>query len=98
MGGGRSGLRMVRIVALVLFLILAATLHGRGTTYNTLHVVYIIIVVGVLIASVAGRRRCGSRGSRHGGGSFGTGPPGSNIPQNNSDPIREPRKQVYSAR
>jgi hypothetical protein len=88
MGGGRSGLRMIRLGALVLFLILAATLHGRGSTYNTLHVVYIVIVVGVLVASIAGRGRgrSGLRRPGGGGGGFGSGPPAPNGARQNSDP------------
>jgi uncharacterized membrane protein YgcG len=96
MGGNRSTLRMVRLGALVLFLILAATLHGRGSTYNTLHVVYLVIIAGVLIASIATRRRGGGgRGpgggrfgpgsSRFGGGTFGSGPP-QRFPADNPDP------------
>jgi uncharacterized membrane protein YgcG len=87
---------MVRLGALVLFLILAATLHGRGSTYNTLHVVYFVIIAGVLVASIASRRgggggrgtrggRYGPGGSRFGGGSFGSGPP-QHFPAENPDP------------
>jgi uncharacterized membrane protein YgcG len=95
MGGSRSALRVVR-VGLVLFLVLAATLHGRGSTYNTLHVVYLFIIAGALIASIARRRRGGGGrrtgdgrfgpgGSRFGGGSFGSGPP-QRFPAENPDP------------
>jgi hypothetical protein len=90
MGGGRSTLRMVRLGALVLFLILAVTLHGHGSTYNTLHVVYFVIIAGVLVASIAGRGRGqgrnGPRGPGFGGGRFGPGPPRSDVLSENSDP------------
>jgi hypothetical protein len=91
-GGGRSTLRMVRFGALAVFLILAATLHDRGSTYNTLHVVYFVIIAGLLVASFAGRRgrgRFGSGGpggSRLGGGSFGSGSPRPDAAVDNSDP------------
>jgi hypothetical protein len=81
---------MVRLGVLVAFLVLAATLHGHGSTYNALHGVYIVIIVGLLIASFAlrgrGRGRIGSRGPGSGGGSFGTGPPRTNLPPDNPDP------------
>jgi len=81
---------MVRLGALVLFLILAVTLHGRGSTYNTLHAVYFVIIAGVLVASLVGRGRGrgrnGPRGSGFGGGSFGSGPPRADERSENSDP------------
>ncbi len=92
MGGGRSTLRMVRLGVLVVFLILAATLHGHGSTYNTLHVVYFVIIIGLVIAAFAGRRGSGrfgsggSSGSRVGGGSFGSGPPRPDGAPDNPDP------------
>jgi hypothetical protein len=92
MGGGRSTLRMVRFGVLAVFLILAATLHDRGSTYNGLHVVYFVIIAGLLVASFArrrGRGRFGSGGpggSRLGGGSFGSAPPRADAPPDNPDP------------
>ncbi|HWE66515.1 MAG TPA: hypothetical protein VG298_07715 [Acidimicrobiales bacterium] len=73
MGGrGMSGLRMVRLGVVVVFLILAATLHGRGSTYNTLHVVYLVVIVVLLVATFAGRgRRSGGPRGRMGGGGGG---------------------------
>jgi hypothetical protein len=93
MGGGRSTLRMVRLGALSLFIILAATLHGRGSAYNTL---YLVIIAGVIIASITmsrrggggrgtGGGRFGPGGSRFGGGTFGAGPP-QHFPAENPDP------------
>jgi hypothetical protein len=100
MGGGRSTLRMVRLGALVLFLVVGATLHRGGSTYNDVHVVYFVIIAAVLIASIAGRGRGGGRGygrgrsgpggSRFGGGSFGSGPPATNMPVENPDPEAGP--------
>jgi hypothetical protein len=97
MGGGRSSLRMVRFGALAVFLILAATLHNHGSAYNTLHIVYFVIIAGLLVASFAGRRgrgRFGSGGpggSRVGGGSFGSGPPRPDGPADNPDPEADAR-------
>jgi hypothetical protein len=102
MGGGRSTLRMIRLGALVLFVVLASTLHGRGSTYNTLHVVYLVVIAGVLVVSLALRGRGGGRGpgggggrfgpggSRMGGGSFGSGPPRQKMPADNPDPEAGP--------
>jgi hypothetical protein len=103
MGGGHSTLRMIRLGALLLFIVLAATLHGRGSTYNTLHVVYLVVIAGVLVASLTlrgrgrggrgpggGGGRFGSGGSRLGGGSFGSGPPRQNMPGENPDPEAGP--------
>jgi hypothetical protein len=88
MGGGRSTLRMVRIGALVLFLILAVSLHGRGSTYNVLHVVYIAIILVVLVLSFASRGRRSGRGDGRGsgGGGFDSGPPGPMRTRDNPDP------------
>ena len=95
---------MFRLGTLVVFLVLAATLHGRGSTYNALHIVYFVILAGVLIATVAWRGRGGGRGgsrggasgrdgqgrARLGGGSFGSGPLGSDRPVDNPDPEAGP--------
>ena len=98
MGGGRSTLGMVRLGALVLLLVVGATLHRQGSTYNALHVVYFVIIAAVVIASIAGRGRGGGRGygrsgpggSRFGRGSFGSGPPATNMPVENPDPEAGP--------
>ena len=90
-GRGMSGLRMVRIGLLVAFLILVATLHGHGSTYNDIHIVYLVLVVGILIFAVTQRRRQGGMGrggmgrgrmgqggpdgGPTGSGSYGTPPP-----------------------
>jgi uncharacterized membrane protein YgcG len=93
---------MIRLGALLLFIVLAATLHGRGSTYNTLHVVYLVVIAGVLVAALALRSRGGGRGpgggggrfgaggSRLGGGSFGSGPPRQNSVVENPDPEAGP--------
>jgi hypothetical protein len=108
MGGGRSTLRMVRLSAFVLILVVGATLHRQGSTYNALHVVYFVIIAAVVIASIAsrgrgrgpgyGRGRRGPGGSRFGGGSFGSGPPATDMPAENPDPEAGPRGNGYSAR
>jgi hypothetical protein len=82
---------MVRLGVLVLFLVLAATLHRQGSTYNVIHIVYFVVIAGVLVASFAargrGRGRGGGRFGPPGGGvgrgSFGSGPP---RPPENSNP------------
>jgi hypothetical protein len=88
MGGGRGGMssfRIARVVLLLGFLLLVLTLHGRGSTYNTLHVVYIVLLVALLLGSLVVSRRRGTMGRRGpggqrrgpmaGGGSFGSPPP-----------------------
>jgi hypothetical protein len=80
----------------VLFLILALTAHGSGSTYSTLHAVYFVIIAGVLVASLVvrgkGRGRYGPSGQRglggtgFGRGSFGSGPPPSEVRAENPDP------------
>jgi hypothetical protein len=76
-----SGLRMVRIGLLVAFLILVVTLHGHGSTYNDIHIVYLVLVVGILIFAVTQRRRQGGMGrggmgrGRMGRGGMGRGGP-----------------------
>jgi hypothetical protein len=85
---------MVRLGVLFLFLVLAATLHHRGSTYNTIHIVYFVVIAGVLVASFAargrGRGRGGGRFGPPGGGvgrgSFGSGPPRRDGPPENSNP------------
>lgn len=99
MGGGRSGLRAVRLALLVGILIIGATLHHSGSTYHAVYVIYIVIIVGILVASIALRRgRWGQqrrmRGPRDsdpqsmGRGGFGTPPPPPSPPgyHDNPDP------------
>jgi hypothetical protein len=61
MGGRNSSLRFLRLGALAALLIGTAVFHVRGSGYVTLRVIYIVVIVGVLIASFALRRR-GVRG------------------------------------
>jgi hypothetical protein len=87
MGGGRSNLRFIRLGVLVVFLVLGATLHRQGSAYNAIHIVYVVIIVGVVVAAIASRRRGGGGGrfgprGPSGGGSFGSGPPRPNVPEN----------------
>jgi hypothetical protein len=83
---------MVRLCVLVLFLVLAATLHHQGSTYNAIHIVYFVVIASVLVASFAarGRGRGGGRFGPPGGGvgrgSFGSGPPRRDGPPENSNP------------
>ena len=98
MGGRNSSLRFLRLGALAALLIGTAVFHVRGSGYVTLRVIYIVVIVGVLIASFALRRRGGSGpGGRSGGGGRGMGsgvgggtfgalpPPPAGYPEN-SDP------------
>jgi hypothetical protein len=75
MGGRNSSLRFVRLGALAALLIGTAVFHVRGSGYATLRVIYIVVIVGVLIASFALRRRGGSGpgGRSRGGGGSGMG-------------------------
>jgi hypothetical protein len=82
MGGGRSSLRFIRFGMLAVFLVLATTLHRQGSAYNTIHVIYFVVIAGLLVATFAFRGRGGGGGGRFGprrqaggGGTFGTGPP-----------------------
>jgi uncharacterized membrane protein YgcG len=97
MGGSRSTIRMVRLGVLVLFLVLTAAFRGHGSTDHTLHDVYLVIFVGLIVATIAMSRRGGGRGmrggrfgpggNRFGGGSFGSGPPqAQQFPAENPDP------------
>jgi hypothetical protein len=94
MGGRNSSLRFLRLGALAALLIGTAVFHVRGSGYVTLRVIYIVVIVGVLIASFALRRRGGSgpggpsrgssgMGSGVGGGTFGAPPsPPTGYPEN----------------
>src|ERR1017187_2355586 len=74
MGRRNSSLRFLRLGALAAFLIGTAVFHVRGSGYVTLRVIYIVVIVGVLMASFAVRRRWGSGpGGRSGGGGVGSG-------------------------
>jgi len=97
MGGRNSSLRFLRLGALAALLIGTAVFHVRGSGYVTLRVIYIVVIVGVLIASFALRRRGGSGpGGRSGGGpgmrsgagggTFGAPVPPPNGYPENSDP------------
>jgi hypothetical protein len=96
-----SGFRLARVVLLLGFLLLLLTLHGRGSTYNTLHVVYIVLLVALLSGSLfvgSRRRRTGSGGPggqrrgpmAGGGGGFGSPPtPAPPVMRDNADPEAE---------
>jgi hypothetical protein len=71
MGGRNSSLRFLRLGALAALLIGTAVFHVRGSGYVTLRVIYIVVIVGVLIASFALRRRGGSGPSGRSGGDSG---------------------------
>jgi hypothetical protein len=98
MGGRTSSLRFLRLGALAALLIGTAVFHVRGSGYATLRVIYIVVIVGVLVASFALRRRGGSGpGGRSGGGgrrmgsgvrggTFGAPPPPPTGYPENSDP------------
>src|SRR5450755_1285297 len=74
MGGRNSSLRFLRLGALAALLLGTAVFHVRSSGYVTLRVIYIVVIVGVLIASFALRRRGGSGpGGRSGGGGMGSG-------------------------
>ena len=74
MGRRNSSLRFLRLGALAALLIGTAVFHVRGSGYVTLRVIYIVVIIGVLTASFALRRRGGSgSGGRAGGGGMGSG-------------------------
>jgi hypothetical protein len=52
MGGGRSGLRAVRIALLVAVLLIGLALHHHGSVYNTVHYVYFVIIIGIIAFSI----------------------------------------------
>ena len=68
MGRRNSSLRFLRLGALAALLIGTAVFHVRGSGYVTLRVIYIVVIVGVLIASFALRRRGGSGPAGRSGG------------------------------
>ena len=57
MGGRNSSLRFLRLGALAALLIGTAVFHVRGSGYVTLRLIYIVVIIGVLTASFALRRR-----------------------------------------
>jgi hypothetical protein len=72
MGGGRSSLRFFRLGAFVLILVLGAAFHHSGSTYHAIYYVYLVVIIGAVVASLALRGR--SRGSGWGGrGTFDGG-------------------------
>ncbi len=97
MGGGGSTLRNVRVGALAVFVVLGLALHRSGSAYNALHAVYFIVIAALIVASIAsrGRQQHGDHGdygppggSRHGRGSFGSGPPPAHCPRTTLTPRR----------
>ncbi len=87
MGGGRSSLRYVRLLALVAILVAGATLHDRGSTYTVLRILYFVVIFGALGLMLLSRRRGGSRVPGRGPGG-GWGPPPGGGPEN-TDPESE---------
>jgi hypothetical protein len=86
---------MVRMGALVLFLILALAVHGHGSADSSVHALYLVVIAAVLVASLVGRGRrrgrYGPRGSGFGrGSSFGSGPTGLDMRAENPDPEAGP--------
>jgi hypothetical protein len=82
--GGPSWLRYIRVALLLGIIVLALTLgHSNSKAYNTIHTVYLVIIVALLIGSLAyGRSRGGvggpnnrGRGGRQRGGPWNAGDP-----------------------
>jgi hypothetical protein len=74
MGGGNRSLRFVRIGALVLILLIGAAFHDKGSAYNTIHIVYIVLIVALLLTGLVLSRRGRGSGNQGRGYNRGRGP------------------------
>jgi hypothetical protein len=72
MGRGNSSLRAIRLGLLVMVILAGVVFHHSGGVYDTIHVIYIVLIVGFLVFALATRRR-GGRQPQGGtaGGSWG---------------------------
>lgn len=71
MGGGRSGLRSIRLALLVAVVLIGLALHHRGSVYNSVHYVYFVVIIGVIAFSIFMSRT--GRGGFNRGGRGGPG-------------------------
>lgn len=72
--GRRSPLRYLRLGLLLLLILAGLLLHGHGRTYNSIHDVYLVLVLGLLGYGLFMRNQAGRRGV--GRGPMGPGPMG----------------------
>jgi hypothetical protein len=74
MGRGNSSLRAARLGLLVMVILAGVVFHRSGGVYQTIHVLYYVLIVGFLVFALATRRRRGSqpRGGTAGGSWGGT--------------------------
>jgi hypothetical protein len=71
-GRGNSSLRAVRLGAFVLVILAGVVFHHSGGVYQTIHLLYLVLVVGVLGYALLARSRRGNRSPSGGvGGSWG---------------------------
>jgi hypothetical protein len=72
MGRGNSPLRAVRLGAFVLVILAGVVFHHSGGVYQTIHVLYLVLIVGVLAFALLTRTRRGKQSpSGTAGGSWG---------------------------
>jgi hypothetical protein len=76
---------IIRIVMLVGIVVIGATLHHKGTTYDVIRVAYFALVIGFLVYRMNARGGMGGRG-----GGFGRG---RGFPQNGPYPQNAPSPQ-----
>jgi hypothetical protein len=73
-GGNRSSLRFIRIGALILILLIGAAFHDKGSVYNSIHIVYIVLIVALLATGIVLSRRSRGSGNQGRGYNRGRGP------------------------
>jgi hypothetical protein len=72
MGRGNSSLRAVRLGLLVMVILAGVVFHHTGGVYDTIHVLYLVLIVGLLGFALMTRRRRQSPGGTAGGSWGGT--------------------------
>jgi hypothetical protein len=73
-GGNRSSLRYIRIGALALILLIGVAFHDKGSVYNTIYIVYIVLIVALLATGIVLSRRGRGSGNQGRGYNRGRGP------------------------
>jgi len=98
MGRGNPSLRAVRLGLLVMVILAGVVFHHSGGVYDTIHVLYLVLIVGLLAFALVTRRRrqppggtsAGSWGGTSGGSWGGVNrPPATPSPSPTDGPIGE---------
>jgi hypothetical protein len=84
-------MRAVRLGALVLVILAGVVFHRSGGVYQTIHVLYFVLIVGILAFALLNRNRRGSRPpSGTAGGSWGSGGGTATTATSSSAPSQRP--------